>query len=155
MARGKICAAVAALMSCACMSPALAHGATIVVDGDDATPDAAGCGDAANPCDTIQGGVDAAASGDTVRVLAGADPYAEAVRITTKDLRLVGPREDVPGAQRRGGDLSAEAVVDAPDGAPAAITVDATGVRVAGLWFAGLGNLAMTLGFGYLARRGD
>ena len=25
----------------------------------------------------------------------------------------------------------------------------------AGLWFAGLGNLAMTLGFGYLARRGD
>jgi hypothetical protein len=25
----------------------------------------------------------------------------------------------------------------------------------AGLWFAGLGNLWMTLGFGYLARRGD
>jgi hypothetical protein len=25
----------------------------------------------------------------------------------------------------------------------------------AGLWFAGLGNLAMTLGFGYLARRGE
>jgi hypothetical protein len=25
----------------------------------------------------------------------------------------------------------------------------------AGLWFAGLGNLAMTLGFGYLARGGD
>src|SRR6478672_7749217 len=25
----------------------------------------------------------------------------------------------------------------------------------AGLWFAGLGNLAMTLGFGYLARRSD
>jgi hypothetical protein len=25
----------------------------------------------------------------------------------------------------------------------------------AGLWFAGAGNLAMTLGFGYLARRGD
>jgi hypothetical protein len=25
----------------------------------------------------------------------------------------------------------------------------------AGLWFAGLGNIAMTLGFGYLARRGD
>jgi hypothetical protein len=25
----------------------------------------------------------------------------------------------------------------------------------AGLWCAGLGNLAMTLGFGYLARRGD
>jgi hypothetical protein len=25
----------------------------------------------------------------------------------------------------------------------------------AGLWFAGLANLAMTLGFGYLARRGD
>ena len=28
------------------------------------------------------------------------------------------------------------------------------GARV-GLWFAGLGNLAMTLGFGYLARTGD
>jgi hypothetical protein len=25
----------------------------------------------------------------------------------------------------------------------------------AGLWFAGLGNLAMTIGFGYLARRGE
>ena len=25
----------------------------------------------------------------------------------------------------------------------------------AGLWFAGLGNLAMTVGFGYLARRGE
>jgi hypothetical protein len=25
----------------------------------------------------------------------------------------------------------------------------------AGLWFAGIGNLAMTLGFGYLARRGE
>lgn len=138
MARGKISAAAAVLLSCACMSPALAQGATIVVDGDDGTPDAAGCGAPANPCDTIQGGVDMAARADTVRVLPSSGRYIEAVRISVDDLKLVGPREGVDG-ELRGGvpDLTTEAVVDAPGDAPAAITVDATGVRIDGLYFAG------------------
>ena len=120
------------------MSPALAHGATIAVDGDDPTADAEGCGAAANPCNTIQGGVDAAGSGDTVRVAPSASPYAEAVRIDVKDLRLVGPQEGIAGELRGGpADLSGEAVVDAPDDAAAAIAVAASGVRVEGLYFAG------------------
>ena len=140
MARGKICAVAAALVSCACMSPALAHGATVVVDGDDPTPDHEGCGTAANPCGTIQAGVDAAGTGDTVRVGPSAAPYAEAVRIATRDLRLVGPQENVPGEQRGPvPDLEREAIVDAPFASFAAITVAATGVRVDGLWFAGSG----------------
>jgi hypothetical protein len=47
-----------------------ADGVTLVTAGD-ATSDTFGCGEAANPCDTIQHGVDNAASGEVVSVGSG------------------------------------------------------------------------------------
>ncbi len=136
-------AAVAALLACAWIAAA-ASAATIVVDGDDPGSDLDGCGalpDAAagagDACNTIQGGIDAAANGDTVRVEPSAVPYAEAVTIA-KPLRLAGPQEGVPGAERDPvPDLSREAVIDAPDTAAAAVTVTTMDVQIDGLFFSG------------------
>ncbi len=58
---------------------------TVFVDGFDTTPDAGGCGTFANPCNTIQGGVDNAAAGDEVYVSLGL--YGENVTIS-KSLHL-------------------------------------------------------------------
>ncbi len=62
-------------------------GATVLVDGSDATSDAGGCGDAANPCDTIQAGVGHANAGDTIQVAAGL--YSENV-IVDRSVSIAG-----------------------------------------------------------------
>ena len=65
-----------------------AGAATVQVKAGDTTPDAGGCGSKANPCDTIQAGVDAAATGDVVNVAKG--DYAENVAVLTPGIRLRG-----------------------------------------------------------------
>jgi len=67
-------------------------GTTVIVDVADATSDAGGCGDAPNPCNSIQAGNDHANPGDTLDITAGT--YAENVTIT-KSLTLTG---DTSGA---------------------------------------------------------
>jgi hypothetical protein len=64
---------------------------TVIVDGDDGTDDSGGCGEPANPCNTIQAGVDHASDGDIVMVRRTAsDPtYDENVTIS-KSLTLKG-----------------------------------------------------------------
>ena len=51
----------------------------MLVDGADSTSDASGCGDSANPCNTIQKGIDVATAPDVVQVAAGT--YAGAVSV--------------------------------------------------------------------------
>jgi nitrous oxidase accessory protein NosD len=60
---------------------------TILVDGSDATSDFGGCGTSANPCNTVQSGVDNASDRDTVSVAAGT--FTEQVAID-KDITLDG-----------------------------------------------------------------
>jgi hypothetical protein len=83
-----------------------AGAATVQVKAGDATPDAGGCGSKANPCDTIQAGVDNAAPGDVVNV--GKGSYAENVVVATPAVRLRGagtllgmPLSSCPGAAAR------------------------------------------------------
>jgi hypothetical protein len=65
-----------------------AGAATVQVKAGDDTPDAGGCGTKANPCDTIQNGVDNAVSGDVVNV--GKGNYFENVVVGTSGLTLRG-----------------------------------------------------------------
>jgi hypothetical protein len=62
--------------------------ATVQVKAGDGTPDAGGCGTRANPCDTIQAGVDNAEPGDVVNV--GKGDYAENVAVATPEITLRG-----------------------------------------------------------------
>jgi hypothetical protein len=131
-----------ALLACASFAPASAHGATFVVDGDDAVTDLDGCGGgpdaAADPCDTIQAAVSAAGEGDTVRVAASAKPYTEAVVIDKPGITLAGPQVDVAGELRGGQpEPGSEALVAPAEGAAAAITVAAGDARIDGLFFIG------------------
>lgn len=68
-------------------------GTTVIVNGNDATSDAGGCGDAANPCNTIQAGIDHANPGDVVDIVDAATVYNELV-IIDKSLTL---RGDISG----------------------------------------------------------
>jgi hypothetical protein len=68
--------------------PGAAGAATVLVKAGDTTPDAGGCGARTNPCDTIQAGVDNAATGDVVSVAKG--DYAEDVVIATPGITLRG-----------------------------------------------------------------
>ena len=131
----KLLATIVALLSCAWIMPAHASAATILVDGDDTAADEV-CGAEANPCNTIQAGVNAAAVDDTVSVATSAGPYVEWIVIDKAGLRLVGPGEGVAGEARGPvGDLAGEAVIEPGAGAPAAVTVTAPGVRIDGLFF--------------------
>jgi hypothetical protein len=65
-----------------------AGAATVQVKAGDGTPDDSGCGSKANPCNTIQNGVDNAAAGDVVNVAAG--NYFEDVAVATPDVTLRG-----------------------------------------------------------------
>jgi len=67
---------------------AAAGAATVLVKAGDGTPDAGGCGDKANPCDTIQAGVDNAVTGDVVNV--GPGDYPENVVVSTPGVTLLG-----------------------------------------------------------------
>jgi hypothetical protein len=60
---------------------------TIYVDVNDPTPDDGGCGSPSNPCNTLQGGINVAGAGDTVRLFAGT--YYERINVS-KDLTIIG-----------------------------------------------------------------
>ena len=65
--------------------------ATIYVKADDSTPDGGGCGSLANPCNTLQAGIDNASRGDTVKVRRGV--YLEnGISIETRGLTITGNR---------------------------------------------------------------
>jgi hypothetical protein len=87
--------------------------------------------------------VAAAEPGDTIAVDTASQPYAETIEIATPEIKLVGPQQGIAGADRPAlPDLAREAVIDAPDDAPAAISVSAAGVRVEGFFFAGKAAVA-------------
>jgi len=70
---------------------AVPAGNVVLVDGADTTPDAEGCGWPANPCNTIQKGVEVSVNGDTVSVAPGV--YLESVSVN-KRIVLTGAGRD-------------------------------------------------------------
>jgi hypothetical protein len=73
-------------------------GPIVLVDGADTTPDTGGqCGDPANPCNTIQAGINHANPGDTVQVEAGT--YSENLNLA-KNLNLRGEQAGVDACGR-------------------------------------------------------
>ena len=115
-----------------------AHAATVVVDGDDVASDADGCGGgpttAADPCGTIQSGIDHANPGDTVELrVKNGTAYQESVTVNKANLSVLGPQATVdPAARPFDPQPTTEVVLEGPDGSAPAITIAAGGVRVAG-----------------------
>ena len=64
-------ALVASGMGFGALTSSAAPATTVLVDGTNTTPDGAGCGSKANPCNTIQAGIDNASPGNIVRVRKG------------------------------------------------------------------------------------
>lgn len=79
--RGAAALTLGSLLALTLAVPALANhpGTTVFVNVKDTKDDASGCGKEKNPCNTIQGGVDHAVAGETVRILKGS--YSENVII--------------------------------------------------------------------------
>jgi len=86
--------------------------ATIHVDAADTTSDIGGCGSLANPCNTIQNGVNNAAANDTVQVAAGS--YTETVTVN-KELIVLGAQQGVD-ARTRAAAPGGESVVNGAGG---------------------------------------
>lgn len=124
------------------------HGGTVVlVDDSDTTSDAGGCGNAANPCNTIQTGVNHASAGQTVRVAPGV--YPEVVSVT-KALTLQGAQAGNDARTRSG----SESVVGVSGGgfylAANNITVNGFTVQnVTNPFYNGAGIYTATLGSDY------
>ena len=87
------------LLAVVLASPAQAQ-STLVVDNDDQAGGVAGCGADAS-YDTIQGAVDAAASGATINVCPGT--YGENVEIITPNLTITGVGDELPVIDGAGG----------------------------------------------------
>src|SRR4051794_23858771 len=114
-----------------------ASAATVAVDAADVASDADGCGGgtggAADPCNTIQAGVDAADDADTLQIAAGM--YSGAVTVAKANLTLAGPQLGTAGYAREfPSSPASEAVLECPDGSSSiCIDVTAGGVTIAGL----------------------
>ncbi|MEO8083584.1 MAG: invasin domain 3-containing protein [Ardenticatenales bacterium] len=121
--------------------PAAVHAATVRVVDDDA-----GCG-GATPCyTTIQAAVDAAKSGDTIRLRPGT--YAESVLVVDKALSFEGA--GVGGAAH---DRATDTQWSAPSGSQSALVVDAFGADItatllSGIRFQGFGSSSAVVLFG-------
>jgi Right handed beta helix region len=98
-ARG-LCAAVAVVAALVCAAPAYAASVRYVDPNGDNQLNANTCDVQANPCKTIQHGVDEAVSGDIVQVAAG--QYDEHVTIAGKSVHLVGAQAGVDARGRSG-----------------------------------------------------
>jgi parallel beta-helix repeat protein len=88
------CIKALALLTVAAFLITAAHAsaATIRVKAGDTTPDAGGCGSKANPCDTIQAGLDNASPGDIVKISKGI--YMENdINVNTNDLTIAGNKK--------------------------------------------------------------
>ncbi|MGH9050108.1 MAG: right-handed parallel beta-helix repeat-containing protein [Acidimicrobiia bacterium] len=118
-------------------SPASADhaGTTVLVDGADATSDVGGCGSAANPCNTIQAGVDHANAGDTLVVAAGT--YPENV-VLNKQLTLDGAQVGVDARGR----VASESIIAPAAGRGIELRTGSAGSTIDGFSFAsgGLGG---------------
>jgi nitrous oxidase accessory protein NosD len=129
-------------------TPVSAAPKRVIVDGSDTTSDVRGCGSYANPCNTIQAGIDRASSGDTVRVKRGT--YAGAIVNKAVALRADGRVIIDSGPYSHAGELQAGFLFEA-DGS-------GSGASIEGFRFVGttqFGDDDGKLDFGIFSRGAD